>query len=1295
MMPKYLIEKTPEGVLSLSQGDLPLQIIPPNGPGEYRVHAVSDQVVDVTVSTTEAPVNQTPPALSGTGRIGELVTATPGVWLGAVSITGQWMRDGIEIAGAQSLSYTPGPADDLSALSYVETALNSIGPDMAQSAALNVLYVAPSLTGLLDGALEVFDQNSGTQILESAIAFEGNGLVYGTNGAGGASINAATGRVSVPTDQALSGVDLEITAQNSGGARLITVQLTVEEGAGGPQAPTYTATEIDAPTGEATFRFSDINDPLVPLTAEVGRFVTGEAFVLSDPGLGLGGTLPAYGVLDISAYDPDLFAASSARATSYMAAGQRVVNGLVTDPYYDAYGGQSQGWDDYPVNFGDDTYETARNVDPGRTGAALALTHGRVFMKGVSVIGQPDSQANKDAALVCDNGMPVRRVEVLTALDAVPPADAFRPPLKGWDGVTWYTDDDFDYDRLFEAGHPFYPQISTTSPTSPLMNFWVSTNNQFIRGQAIADQTEAYYESYGGYIGTSLISLFGASSAAQKIERARHIIQWAIDGVYGEPHRPDEFYNPGIIGAAALLSYLLVDPAKRAAFDALLPRDPFTEQSYSQEQHRFGYVPASLIDAAPNQPTTAGRERVYAWQSGYEGYPWRKGIKDTPISGDDLGDVNEGISSNYYNIGLDACTKIALAMHAMGTVQPDIWTRTGTTAMRDVYDMVWYFGDEGFDRGTVDVNNIDYINARLASVTQNEYECFRDFVYAQPGYVKWTGIPYVPFPPYETYDADNTRLGVLLHQMVLDAGSPITRIDIRYKINGAAGWTLVADIAIGTKGKSAGDADGTPYYITGINEGDAYEIQIRKWNANGASGWSTNESFDVYDVNDPPALLPPERAKGIAMAPVPPNFRLTEVQTNPPDPNGLLGSGAANLLTGAVADFEQGWTLGAGWEVLPAPDNGFGQVRVEATNAFTTANGVNEVELPLISAVPLAYGEALEIRCEVPFVTSVTRRLRCEVFEWNAASSQLNSTKCYVNLDPTANPGEISDTEDMLAEITNEDTVISAITLDENLASRPPFYTPVDPDCTKVTWRYYKDGGDTRLHIRNPQARKVETVPGTALDPQWVYQNGIDRTDNLFSFDISGAALSAGDAVIIFAMSYNGTTAVPFDAPGVVAQLDGQNMSLVRAGVASTRYAYAIWRATKQPGSDTISFDLPSDVRDMQVSVLRDDPATVQANDSSVVSADSSGSSFELPVLIPPQGALVGYMLGGGSGQSALWSSDDGTPVTEAHDTVHGTGRHHSLAIVRGTSLPLSETIQVTLAESINRGALIGIILSR
>jgi hypothetical protein len=173
------------------------------------------------------PSSVTAPSLAGSGKIGVQVTVNPGTWNGvpAPTFAYQWRRNGQDIAGAGAATYVPVEADDRAPLTCRVTATNAAGSAQAESAALGITRVAPAAVGTL-GEL-VLAEGSGVTTVETAAFFTGGGLAYAVAG-GGATINAATGRISIPTTSPLAATQVVITASNSGGAAQQAFGLTIE-----------------------------------------------------------------------------------------------------------------------------------------------------------------------------------------------------------------------------------------------------------------------------------------------------------------------------------------------------------------------------------------------------------------------------------------------------------------------------------------------------------------------------------------------------------------------------------------------------------------------------------------------------------------------------------------------------------------------------------------------------------------------------------------------------------------------------------------------------------------------------------------------------------------------------------------------------------------------------------------------------------------------------------------------------------------------------------------------------------
>jgi hypothetical protein len=113
--------------------------------------AAAATVVATAAAATTAPTNTAPPALSGTPRVGETLTASQGTWNGTTPITYayQWQRcdkNGAScnaITGATSASYTLTSSDQDNTLRVRVTASNSAGSSSATSVPSAVVAAKP------------------------------------------------------------------------------------------------------------------------------------------------------------------------------------------------------------------------------------------------------------------------------------------------------------------------------------------------------------------------------------------------------------------------------------------------------------------------------------------------------------------------------------------------------------------------------------------------------------------------------------------------------------------------------------------------------------------------------------------------------------------------------------------------------------------------------------------------------------------------------------------------------------------------------------------------------------------------------------------------------------------------------------------------------------------------------------------------------------------------------------------------------------------------------------------------
>lgn len=91
-------------------------------------------------STPSGPTNTVAPAVTGTPTVGQTLSCSTGTWSGTGTITYayQWQRDGSNISGATSSTYTLVEADASTSVRCVVTATDDIGSTAANSNAVSV-----------------------------------------------------------------------------------------------------------------------------------------------------------------------------------------------------------------------------------------------------------------------------------------------------------------------------------------------------------------------------------------------------------------------------------------------------------------------------------------------------------------------------------------------------------------------------------------------------------------------------------------------------------------------------------------------------------------------------------------------------------------------------------------------------------------------------------------------------------------------------------------------------------------------------------------------------------------------------------------------------------------------------------------------------------------------------------------------------------------------------------------------------------------------------------------------------
>lgn len=159
--------------------------------GSLSIDKNKDGIVDVQhfagsgiyPENDTAPVNLTLPTIAGTTTFGSTLTVTPGTWSGvpAPTLTRQWQRDGVDIAGATGLTYVLVAADLGTTITVEEDATNVAGSAMAESAGTAIPYVPDYEAGLI---LDMW--------AESGVTEAGTGVSSWVSGVGAHNFTQAT-----------------------------------------------------------------------------------------------------------------------------------------------------------------------------------------------------------------------------------------------------------------------------------------------------------------------------------------------------------------------------------------------------------------------------------------------------------------------------------------------------------------------------------------------------------------------------------------------------------------------------------------------------------------------------------------------------------------------------------------------------------------------------------------------------------------------------------------------------------------------------------------------------------------------------------------------------------------------------------------------------------------------------------------------------------------------------------------------------------------------------------------------
>ena len=166
------------------------------------------------------PLNLSAPSL-GNAPINQPVSVDLGTWQADVTLEAELLRDGQVVqSNLDGTDITFTAADDNRAmmLRVTGTTIGGATFQVAYSNTVTATYAAPVLVPAnVPPGPEIYDVDTGPQIMDVSSAFSGDDLTFVTTGLSAATIDPATGVLSINTGNPISSGAVVVKAQNSGG----------------------------------------------------------------------------------------------------------------------------------------------------------------------------------------------------------------------------------------------------------------------------------------------------------------------------------------------------------------------------------------------------------------------------------------------------------------------------------------------------------------------------------------------------------------------------------------------------------------------------------------------------------------------------------------------------------------------------------------------------------------------------------------------------------------------------------------------------------------------------------------------------------------------------------------------------------------------------------------------------------------------------------------------------------------------------------------------------------------------
>lgn len=427
-------------------------------------------------------------------------------------------------------------------------------------------------------------------------------------------------------------------------------------------------------------------------------------------------------------------------------------------------GNGAQGFDDRRGRVGQRArYDHALNVDPGATGAPLDVFSGATVVKALSAIRPLNERTGRGL---------IRNYAILTVVDALPPADAFRPPVRGGDKVSRWTIADLDLSVLRDlappSSAPRFGSVLNAIGAGPRLT-WRSDG-----GGSRNLHSHAEGADYTAYIAkrwlTAALWLHLAAPAPQKRALLTHLVQIGIDH-WGAATDGAFWEGRGGLGSGRKITVLT---AGLALGDAEILRwaDRRRHDVWGDDRQHFVVSEADVARSRLRE-RNEGRPIRLPYAPEHVGFPeWGEQHSDKPARD------SAAWGALYRTTGFAVAAESALAADLCRGGR-EAW---GHPAYFDYVDRAFQLDDAGFWDSAPG-------QQRPSAFGRDMRRRHR----AATGAPIWTvDRPEQAFPPQ--VERRGARVVARLGGLEILNGRPLTRRDLRWSADDGARWTEIRGV---------------------------------------------------------------------------------------------------------------------------------------------------------------------------------------------------------------------------------------------------------------------------------------------------------------------------------------------------------------------------------------------------------------------------------------------------------------------------------------------------------------------